>query len=222
MRHRRGQGAARPRARGEPAEDAVVESLSDGDTFSPKEVVHAHPGALPRVRAVRDGHPGHAGPVDRLGHRRPRVRGGGRAAAGHQLRRAARPPARHRRARLRRHRGRLRGRLDAGRGPPGGALAHGHDAPLAGARLRRHRAGGGGLRPSRGAGRPAHRARGHLQGRGRGVAARGARPGRPALRRPPRHARGARPGDCRPRQRGPRATRPGGLRATSRSSSRAA
>ncbi len=40
VRHRRGQGAAGPRAGGRrPTDDVLVEALDDGDTFSPREVV---------------------------------------------------------------------------------------------------------------------------------------------------------------------------------------
>ena len=49
----------------------------------------------------------------------------------------------------------------------------------------------------------------HVQGRGRGGAPRGPRPGRPALRDPARHAVRAWPGHARPRPRGPGAPRPG-------------
>ena len=50
--------------------EVVVESLTDGDAVTPKEVVLRIRARVPRVRPVRDGHPGHAGPVDRLGDRR--------------------------------------------------------------------------------------------------------------------------------------------------------
>ena len=74
------------------------------------------PRPLPPVRAVRDGVPGHARPVDRLGHGGPGVRRGRCAGSRDQLRGAPHPPGHHRRPRLRRDRRRLRRRLDAGRG----------------------------------------------------------------------------------------------------------
>ena len=108
----------------------------------------AHPRAVPRVRPVRDGDAGHARPVDRLGDRGARVRGRGRAGAGHLVRRAPRPPRRDRQPRLRGDRRRLRRRVDAraARGWP--ASPHRHDAPLAGADLRRHGPRGRGVRPA--------------------------------------------------------------------------
>ena len=172
-----------------PADEAIVESLADGDPFAPKEIVLRIRAPLPRLRAVRDRHPGHAGAVDRLGHRRAEC-----------VDAAAPEPvisfgARH----VHPH---ITDALDyaaivggcVGASTPAGARLAGlapdrHDAPLARARLRRHGPCRRGLRPARGPRRPAHRARRHLPRRGRGGAARRARPGRPALRRPPRHAR---------------------------------
>ena len=67
------------------------------------------------------------------------------------------------------------------------------------------------VRPAHRPGRAADRPRRHVQGRGRGGAPRRARARRPAVRHPPRHAVGARPGHGRPRPRGPGAARPGRL-----------
>ena len=86
-----------------------------------------------------------------------------------------------------------------------------HDAPLAGPDLRRHGRGGPRVRPAHRPGRAADRPRRHVQGRGRGGAPGRPRARRPAVRHPPRHAVGARPGHRRPRPRGPGAARPGRL-----------
>ena len=96
-----------------------VEALADGDLISPKEVVLRIRAPVSRLRPVRDGDPGHHGPVDRLGDGRARMRRRGRAGAGHQLRRAPRPPGGHRHARLRGDHRRLRRRVDARRRAPG-------------------------------------------------------------------------------------------------------
>ena len=172
VRHRRGEEPARPRPRRrrpgrDPARGARRRRPDRAQGGRP-----ADPRALPPVRAVRDGDPRDARPVDRLGDRRPRVRRGRRARAGHQLRRPPRPPGHHRRPRLRRDRRRLRRRLDAGRRPAGRPRADRHDAALAGADLRRHGRGGPGVRSARRAGRAPDRPRRHVQGRGRGGAAR--------------------------------------------------
>ena len=169
----------------------------------------ADPRPLPRLRPVRDGDPGHDGPGDRLGDRRPRVRRGRRAGAGHQLRRPPRPPGRDRRPGLRRDRRRLRRRLDAGRRPAGEPQPDRDHAPLARAHRRGHRAGRPGLRSRPGARRAPDRPRRHVQGRGRGGAPGRRRARRQALRHPARHAVGARPGHRRPRQGDPGAPGPG-------------
>ncbi len=192
-------------------EDVVVESLSDGDTFSSKEIVM-------RIRARYRAFGLYETAI--LGML---AQSTGWANAARECVEAAAPQpvisfgARH----VHPH---ITDALDyaaivggcVGASTPAGArlagpLADGHDAALAGARHRGHGARGGGLRPPRRAGHPAHRARGHLQGRGRGVAARRPRPGRPALRRPPGHAGRAWPRHRRPRERGARPAGPGGL-----------
>ena len=131
-----------------PPHEAVVEALADGDDVLAQGSRAAHPRALSRLRALRDGDPRDDGPVDRLGDGRARVRGGGRAGAGHQLRRAPRASGHHRHARLRGDRRRLRRRLDAGRRAPGRPQPDRHHAPLAGADLRRHGPCGRGVRPA--------------------------------------------------------------------------
>ena len=181
----------------------------------------ADPGPLPPFRPVRDRVPGHARPVDRLGHGRARVRRDRGAGPGHQFRRPAHPPGYHRRARLRRDRRRLRRRVDPGRRPAGRSRPDGHDAPFARPHLRRHRRGGPGVRPAHRTGGAADRPRGHVQGRGRGGPPGRERPGRPAVRHPARHAVRARSGHRGPRPRGPGAPGPGGVRSRARSRSRA-
>ena len=120
----------------------------DGDRDRAQGSRAAHSRALPRLRPVRDRDPGHAGPVDRLGNGRARMRRRGRAGAGHLLRRAPHPSGRDRHARLRGDRRWLRRRLDARRRAPRRPCPDRHDAALAGAHLRRHGPRGRGLRPA--------------------------------------------------------------------------
>ena len=150
VRHRRGPQPARARAR-------QRRSGRDAARGAPRRRRHRaqgdrppDPGALPPVRAVRDGLPRDALPVDRLGDRGAGLRRGGRAGSGHQLRGAPHPPGHHRRPRLRGDRRRLRRRLDAGRGPPGRPRPDRHDAALAGPDLRRHGRGRPRVRSARG------------------------------------------------------------------------
>ena len=108
----------------------------------------ADPRPLPPLRAVRDRDPGHDGPVHGLGDRRPRVRRRGRARPGHQLRGTARPPGT---SPTRSTTPPSWAAAWAPRPRPGRVWqgsAHGHHAPLAGAHLRGHRAGGRGVRPA--------------------------------------------------------------------------
>ncbi len=86
-----------------------------------------------------------------------------------------------------------------------------HHAALAGADLRGHRGGGARVRSRPRPRGPAHRPRGHVQGRGRGGAAGRPRPGRSVVRDPSRHPIGTRARHGRPRPRGPGAAGPGGV-----------
>ena len=211
VRHRRGLEPPRARARGRARRDrrgarGRGPRLREGGR--PPD-----PGPLPRIRPVRDRDPRHARAVDRLGDGRPRVRRCRGAPPGHLVRGPPRAPRHHRRPGLRGDRRGLRRRVDARRGAAGRAQPDGHDAPLPGADLRRHRRGRGGVRPPHARRRAADRPRRHLQGRGGGGPPGRACPRRPALRDPPRHAVRARPRHRLPRDRGPGAPRPGGVRA---------
>ena len=196
----------------DPAETRL-EALSDGDSIAPKEVVLRIRARYRQFGLYETAFLGMLAQSTGWATAARDVRRGRRAGPGHQLRGAAHPPGHHRRPRLRRDRRRLRRRLDAGRRAAGRPGPDRHDAALAGADLRRHGRGGPGVRPARAAGRAADRPRRHVQGRGRGGAPRGACARRPAVRRPARHAVRAWPGHRRARPRGPRAARPGRLRA---------
>ena len=130
----------------DPAE-VSVEALDDGDVIEPKEVVLRIRARYRRFGLYETAVLGTDVAEHRLGDGRPRVRRGRGAAAGHLLRRPPRAPRRDRQPRLRRHRGWLRGGLDAGRRPSGRPATDRDHAPLAGPHLRRHREGRRGLRP---------------------------------------------------------------------------
>ncbi len=191
--------------------EVTVEALDDGDTFSPKEVVLRIRARYRRFGLYETAILGMLAQSTGWATRRPGVRRGGGAPAGHLVRGPPRPPGHHRRPRLRGDRRRLRRRVDPGRGPPGRAQPDRDDAPLARPDLRRHRRGGDRVRSRPRPGRPADRPRRHVQGRGRGGAPGGPRARRPAVRDPARHAVRARPGDRRPGHRDPGPARPRGL-----------
>jgi hypothetical protein len=91
VRHRRGQDAARPRAGRRAAGGGQRRGAVRWRFDLAQGSRAAHPCPLPGLRVVRDRLARADGPVDRLGDRGARVRRGGRARAGDQLRRAARP-----------------------------------------------------------------------------------------------------------------------------------
>ena len=116
VRDRRGEEPARARARRRRSRRDLPRSARRRRSHHLEGGRPPDPGALPPVRALRDGLPRDARPIDRLGDGRQRVRGGRQARTGDQLRCAPRPPGHHRRARLRLDRRRLRGRVDLRRG----------------------------------------------------------------------------------------------------------
>ena len=193
VRHRRGPEPARPRPGhgrpgGDPSRGARRRRHHRAQGGRPPD-----PGPLPHVRAVRDGGARDARPVDRLGDGRARVRrrGGARSRSISFGARHVHPditdvldyaaivggcvgastPAG----------ARLAGLAPTGTMPHSLVLIFG-DTVEAALAFDRHIGPGG----------AADRARRHVQGRGRGGAARRPRAGRPAVRRPPRHAVGAR------------------------------
>ena len=85
-----------------PVSESSVWALEEGAPMSRKEVVLRISRPLPELWPVRDGHLRHAVAGQRLGHRRARVRPGGRRHSGRQLRGAPRPPVGGRRYGLRR------------------------------------------------------------------------------------------------------------------------
>ena len=121
VRDRRGEDAAR-----HGAERRTGRGRRGGGARRRRHVLgardrHAHPGALPPVRPLRDGHAGDDGPGHRLGDGGAGMRRGRGAAPGHQLRRSACAPGHLRHTRLRGHRRRLHRGIHPRRRPDGRA-----------------------------------------------------------------------------------------------------
>src|SRR3989304_6249450 len=143
-------------------DEVSVEGLDDGDTIASKEIVLRIRARYREFGLYETAILGMMAQATGWGS--PPRPGGAPAAPPPAP--PPRPPRRHRRARLRRDRRRLRGRLHAGRRASRRPRPDRHDAPFARADLRGAGDGSRGLRPRTRAGGAAHRARGHLQGRG--------------------------------------------------------